>query len=239
MRLFNNFLIILFNLAFIVCTKAQKVENVRVNANVTLPEGKRIMIIYDLIAPHANIPCYVSVKYSTKTRKLDLKEVKGHVGKLVYPGKNRQIIWDFTEELVHSIGEGEATVVVEAWPQVQVLKKVKRKTNVFVGIDTIYTKGKIYSIKLFRHEKEVVTLADMEIKSNSFGVKLPKKVRARKDYQIGVGDGEKTYYSNTFKVKPIVGRFWKILPFLAIPIYLQLSKTLDDLKDLPGAPDPN
>lgn len=222
-----------------VASQAQTVQNVRVNANATTAEGKRIQITYDLKAKHGNIPCFVRVKYGTKVRNLILTEVKGDVGQLVYPGKNKQIYWDFVEELVHSVGEKETTIQVEAWPQVQVLKKVKRKANVVVGIDTIYKKGKAYQMKLYRHEKEVVSLDSMDIKSNSFSLKLPKKVRARQDYQIGIADGDKVFYSNAFKIKPVVGRFWKILPFLAVPIYIIGSQTLEDLQDLPGAPEPN
>ncbi len=238
MKSFTTFLLPLLVLQ-ISFSRAQTVSNVRINSNVTIPEGKRILIMFDLIADHANIPCFVRVTYGTKARTIQLAEVKGDVGNLVYPGKNKQIFWDFVEELVHSVNEGEATVKVEAWPHVQVLKKVKRKSDVIVGVDTIYKKGKEYQVKLYRHEKEVVGLANMEIKTNSFSLLLPKKVRARHDYQIGIDDGEKIYYSNKFKIKPVVGYFWKVLPFLAVPVYILTNKTLDDIKDLPGAPDPN
>lgn len=214
--------------------QSQIVKNVRYNYNT-----KEMVIIYDLQSSHDNIPCLVYVKYSSKVRKIDLKEVNGDVGNLVYPGKDKKITWNYTKELVHALYEGEVSLLVDAKPNVQVLGKVKRQGSIKLGIDTIYSKNKIYSFKLYRNDKEIYSFEDSKIEDSSIVLKIPKEIRARKNYQIRISGGEEVYFGNEFKIKPKVGMAWKVIPILAVPVYLIVSNYLDDNKDLPGPPDPN
>ena len=217
--------------------KGQSIENVRA-ATLNNNEKKLIELTYNLLSPHSNIPCLVRVLYSTKARQIYLTSVTGDVGNLVYPGVNKKILWDYQDELVHSMGEGEARFKFEVSPNI-IVKKLKRGEKLTVYMDSIVTSGKLYPLKLYRHEKEVATLAETELSKSSFSIPLPKKVKARKDYQLGVVNGDKIYYSNIFKIKPKVGRFWKVFPFIAVPAFLWVQNYLDEHTELPGAPNPN
>jgi hypothetical protein len=107
------------------CVFAQEVERVVVLESKDA-QGKEVYYLrYDLIAPHKNIACRVFVRYITRSRQLNLQMVKGDVGADVLPGTGKVITWDYVKELVHTVGEGEVTMSVEATPMLQASGPVK------------------------------------------------------------------------------------------------------------------
>jgi hypothetical protein len=227
------FLMQTFVLALCITGQSQTIKNVTYTQTV-----KEMVITYDLESTHDNIPYFVKVRYSSKTRKIDLKEIKGDVGNLVYAGKGKKIIWNYAKELVHAMYEGEVSLVVEAKPNMQVLRKVKRLGSINLGLDTIYSKDKTYAVKLYRKNIEVYAFEDSKIENSSLILRIPKEIKARKNYQVGIQDGQNAYFSNSFKIKPKIGMGWKIIPILAVPIYIAMKNYLEENEDLPGPPEP-
>jgi hypothetical protein len=228
-------LAVVFLFVGFIC-QAQEAENVSF-ANTTDQKGfQSIQFSYDLAAEHPNIPCFVRVKFTMGTRQFYLKQVTGDVGNMVYPGKRKVIIWDYKEELIHNTSTETVTINVEVFPNLSADTKVKRGKNIVVNLDDIYEKGKNYSVKLYRREKEVGTLIDSLSLQHHFVTQIPRKSKVGKDYQIAIVGGEKPLFTNSFKIKPRVGTFWKVLPFIAVPVYILTKQQLEEFKDLPGAP---
>lgn len=100
----------------------------------------------------------------------------------------------------------------------------------------IYEPKKTYAVKLFQGGKEVSRLNDVLLIENSFPVQLPKKTKVKGKYQVAITDGDRTYFSNTFKVKPRISRGWILVPVLAVPVYFLVNQYIEDNKPLPGPP---
>ncbi len=236
MHKFTRTLLLVVALSVPFFTKAQTIENVKVSSGVDKDGINKYFFTYDLIAPHANIPCLVKVKLTSGTRSFYIELIKGDVGNLVLPGKGKRFAWDFEEELINFSG-AENKFAFEVYPNITVPAKVKRNKKLSVKMDDILVKDKHYTYILFRHEKEVITLTDMPLTQNAFSLSIPRKTKARNDYQLCITDGELKYFSNTFKVKPVVSNFWKVLPFLLVPAYIMGQGYLEENKELPGVPD--
>ncbi|CAN5425543.1 hypothetical protein BH10BAC4_BH10BAC4_10440 [soil metagenome] len=219
---------------FLTEASAQEAINVVTKSAISTTGRQTVVITYDLIASHSNIPCLIKAKFTSGDKIFFLRHITGDVGHFIYPGPGKQIAWQMQEELVHF--SGDIAIDIEVSPHVTVEGKVKRTASLPVRFDDMFVKGKTYVIKLYRHEKEVIRLNDMMLLENSFRVEIPKKVKTGGDYQVFITDGEKNFYSNSFRVKPKVGLFWKVLPLLAVPIIIQTKKAINDNEALPGAP---
>jgi len=232
--LHDKLLLLWFLLLLPLLSYSQRVENISFSTG-TIQDGKsEYFIVYDLVAPYDSIPCQVKVKLTANGKTFYLKELKGDVGNLVYPGLKKQIVWDYIEELVHF--NGEIDLNIEMIPSLKVPVKIKRHKPLLVSLAPIYETKKTYAVKLFQGGKEVSRLNDVLLIENSFPVQLPKKTKVKSKYQIAITDGDRTYFSNTFKVKPRISRGWIILPVLAVPTYLLINQYLEDNKPLPGPP---
>ena len=197
----------------------------------------KLVLNYDLVSSFDNVPCQVKVKFTsgeTGERTFYLNEVRGDVGDLVYPGPNKEIVWDYVEELVHF--SADVKLDIEVKPSVQVLEKIKRGKQLTVTLAPIYTANKSYAVKLFLGGKEMVRLNDVLLIERSFQVQIPKKSKVKKNYQLAITDGEKTYFSNAFKVKRKFSLGWVIVPVLAVPAYMAIKQYIDDNTPLPGPP---
>jgi hypothetical protein len=223
-----------------ILTVAQYAENITYKLG-TDSTGHSIYIIqYDLKAPYPTIPSIVKVKLTAEDRQektFYLKDVTGDVGNLVYPGLGKKIYWNHIKELVHF--SGKISLAVEVSPTIQVPEKIKSGKSVPILLAPVYEAKKTYAVKLFRAGKELERLNDVLLIENKVSIPLPKKIKKKKRYQIAITDGDKVFYSNTFKVKPKVGYGWKALPILAIPVYLVINMYLEENKPLPGPPNPN
>ncbi len=215
---------------------AQEAENVTFFSSTDLKGFQTIQFTYDLASDHSNVPCFVRVSYKMGERQFYLKQVTGDVGNMVYPGKKKLIVWDYKEELIHNTSTESVQITIEVFPNLSADRKVKRGKNIVVNMDDVYEKGKNYSVKLYRNEKEVKTLIDSLSLQHHFVTQIPRKSRVGKDYQIGIHGGENVLFTNAFKIKPRVGTFWKVLPIVAVPVYILAKKQLEEFKDLPGAP---
>ncbi len=212
-----------------------------VNSNFTrqVQAGEvKYLISYDIESKYDNIPCRVSVKLTADMNGISntfyLKEVSGDVGDLIYPGKNKKIVWDHQEELIHF--SGEINLDIEVVPCIQIDKKIKRGKEFTTILTPIFTDSKPYSIKLFQAGKETTMLKSGSITGERLPIQMPKETRIKKNYQLVISDGEKAYYSNVFKVRRKVSLGWVIVPAIAVPAYLLINQYLKDNEPLPGPP---
>lgn len=228
----------LFIACLVLCpfiSMCQYIDNIEYSISADSLNKSSYLIKYDLIATYNNIPCQVKVKLTSKDgRSFYLKELTGDMGNLVYPGIKKQITWDYIEELVHF--NSEISLNIEATPCVKLSAKIKRHKPLPIVLAPIYEPKKTYAIKLFRAGKEVTRLNDVLLIENNFTIQLPKKTKLKHNYQVAITDGDKTYFSNTFKVKPRIDLKLLIIPALAIPSYILTKQYIDDNEPLPGPP---
>ena len=199
-------------------------------------DSKKYVINYDLISPFDNVACQVKVKLSAQegSQIFYLKNVTGDVGNLIYPGLNKQIIWDHVAELVHFSGQINLTIEVE--PVISVSSKVKSGKQLSVNPGPEFSASKTYGLKLFRKGKEVATLKEGSLNETSLSFLIPKKSKIGKEYQLAVVDGDKTFFSNSFKVKRKVSLGWIIVPAIAVTGYFIFGKIQESNASLPGPP---
>ena len=221
---------------FIAPVCGQEAGNVSFTQS-TDPSNKVYTITYDLLAPYDNIACQVQVKFTSSEGSFNLKKVTGDVGDLVYPGLKKTIIWNYVDELVHFSGDIELNI--EVVPVVQVPTSVRRSKHLSVVVSNVAGDNENYNTKLYLNSKEVATLDAVGSESKSSGILIPKKTPVKKNYQIAMVNGEKTYFSNTFKVRPKIGYGWKAGVLLAIPAFFIINKAIEDNKPLPGPPSHN
>jgi hypothetical protein len=231
--LFVSLIILPLSLAPVL---AQEAGNVNF-AQSTDASNKIYTITYDLLAPYDNIACQVQVKFTSSEGSFNLKNVTGDVGDLVYPGTKKTIIWNYVDELVHF--SGDVNLNIEVVPIVQVPTSVRRSKHLSVVVSNAAGAAENYTTKLYLNTKEVATLDAVGSESKSSGILIPKKTRVKKNYQIAIANGEKVYYSNTFKVRPKIGYGWKAAVVLAIPAFFIINKAIEDNKPLPGPPSHN
>lgn len=195
-----------------------------------------IQLRYSLVAPQDNIPCLVRVKYTRGSTSFYLRHVSGDVGNLVLPGPLKEITWDFQEELIHIVSTEPVTFDIEVFPNFSAEKKVKRGRNLIVNLDELYDKEQRYAVKLYRKKRDVATLRDTIALQNHLVIQIPRKTRVGKGYQVGIVGRDHSYFTNSFRVKPIVSNGWKILPVVLVPVYLFTKQQLEQQQDLPTAP---
>ena len=153
---------------------------------------------------------------------------------MVYPGQHKEIVWDYIEELVHF--SAEIQLSIEVTPSVEVKEKIKKGKQLTVSLAPVYVIGKTYSVKLFQRGLEVAKLTDVVLKEKTFSVQIPPKTKVKKNYQLQLTDGEKTFFSNTFKVRRKVSLGWIVIPVVALPVYFIINQSIKDNKSLPGPP---
>lgn len=210
-------------------------------SNVTYALGKDAAgkdvysITYDLVAPYTTIPCHVAVWLSNEfDQNVILEDVTGDVGDLIYPGKGKKIEWDYVRELVHY--SGDVSINIEVKPNIKVPEKIKRGKKLVVEPSSILATSKTYEVKLFRVQQELNKLSDLLVSDTTMNVSLPEKVKLKGKYQLCIVDGEKKYFSNTFRIRPKVGYGWKAIPILLIPAYILFQNYQDKNEPLPGPP---
>jgi len=206
-------------------------------AQSTDPSNRVYTITYDLLAPYDNIACQVQVKFTSSDGSFNLKKVTGDAGDLVYPGLKKTIIWNYVDELVHF--SGDIDLSIEVMPLVQVPASVRRSKHLTIILATVAGAAENYTTKLYLNTKEVATLDAVGSESRTAGILIPKKTPVKKNYQIAISNGEKVYFSNTFKVRPKIGYGWKAGVLLAIPAFIIINKAIEDNKPLPGPPSHN
>lgn len=230
-RVFQSVAVCVFFAGTAFC---QKIDNVTFSLGTSLTGKQQYNIYYDLLAPYDSIPCEVKVKVTADEKTFYSEAVTGDVGNLVFPGVHKQIVWDHVQELIHY--SGSASLELEVTPNIKAPKNIKKGKSLTLEVAPIFMEEKKYTINLYRKGIQLAKLNEIAITGATIPVALPPKSKARKNYQIVISDGEHNYYSNAFKVKPKVGRFWKVLPIIAIPGYIVIKNYLDSQESLPEPP---
>lgn len=203
----------------------------------TNDKGYQVIVLrYFLVSPQDNISCLVRVKYTRGSSSFYLKHVTGDVGNLVLPGPGKEIVWDYQEELIHNVSTEPVVFDIEVLPTFAADRKVKKGRNLIVNLDDVIDKKQSYAIKLFRKKREVAVVLDTLTIRNHIVVPIPRKTRVGKGYQVAIVGPTQAYYTNTFRVKPIVATGWKVLPLFLVPVYILTKQQLDQQTDLPSAP---
>jgi hypothetical protein len=216
---------------------AQEATNVAFEQSTDQANNQVYKISYDLVAPFDNIACQVRVNFASPQGTVYLKQVSGDVGDLVYPGSRKVIIWNYVEELVHF--SGDVNLSIEVTPAVKVPASVRRSKKLDVMLSPVLGTGKNFKAKLLLNKNEVGALSDAVAADQKAELLIPSKTRVKKNYQIAVTDGDKTYFSNTFRVRPKIGNGWKAAVILAIPAAIIITNAIKDNQPLPGPPSHN
>jgi hypothetical protein len=229
-----------FSFLILICLAhtgfSQRISNLtyimQVNEGAT-----KYLINYDLQSTFDNVPSRVNVKLTIDINGMSstfyLKEVSGDVGDFIYPGPNKKIVWDYQKELIHF--SGDINLVVESAPIVMVSHKIKRGSEVTVSLPGFETAEK-YIVKLFQRGNEIAQLTEGTLKDGTLSVSIPKKSKIRSKYQLAIEDIDKSYFSNSFKIRRKFSLGWIIVPAIGVSAYLVISKSLEANEPLPGPP---
>lgn len=187
---------------------------------------------YTLLADKENIPAHVRLRIKTLDKEFYATDVTGEVGELIYPGSGKVFIWDYGRELVHFSGDIEFFIEVE--PMIAIQSKVKRAREVAVTFRKSFIKD-TYKAALYQNGALVWTQEE-QLKGDTFRFFIPKRTKIKRGYQVGIVSGEETYFSNTFKIKPRLGRFVYILTGLGVVGTILLPDIMESFQPLPEAP---
>jgi hypothetical protein len=217
----------------IVCS--QRVANLTVTKSETETSKTIYLINYDLVAVVDNIACRVRVEFSSGGNSFYLKQVKGDVGDLIYPGKNKKIEWDYVEELIHF--SGDLNLSLEVTPVIFVESSTKRGLGISGSMlaGGEYPSAKSGLAHLVRNRKSITSIGEVSA-SDLFSITIPKNVKPSRFYQLSFTRDGGTIYSNVFKIRRRVARLVYALPVLIAPAYLLLKKDEEKLDQLPGPP---
>lgn len=215
----------------------QEATNVAFEQSADPSNNPVYKISYDLLAPFENIACQVRVNFTLPQGTVYLKQVTGDVGDLVYPGSKKLIVWNYVDELVHF--SGDVNLNIEVTPVVKVPASVRRSKKLDVTLSPALGTGKSFKTTLLLNKSEVSSFADAVSADHKAELLIPSKTRVKKNYQIAVTDGDKTYFSNSFRVRPKIGNGWKAAVILAIPAAIIISNVIKDSQPLPGPPSHN
>lgn len=220
---------------------AQKIENVRAKI-----ENNLVIVSYDLMAPADNDWTFDVYLYSSVNKYTQpLERVSGDIGKNITPGKNKEITWNFGNEIVKFRGE----VVFEL--QVRVFKPFLSFQNPYEG--SSFRRGKTNKIdwkggpqnanlklELYHDGYKVNTIENTE-NHGSFRWNIPKNIKPGKGYQIKATNSrnqDAVAFSPEFGIKPKIPLMIKLTPVLAVGVGVYFL--LDILSgDGPVKPDDN
>lgn len=228
-------------LFFLLClfitsaTHAQYVQNVNALQRQNEAGNMVMFITYDLLASNNQIPFKVNVSFKTKGKEIQLKNLSGSHGDLIYPGSSKEIIWDYQEELVHFSGDGEINVV--AVPNINIVSRVKRGKELSVKLDPVFEKGRQYSVELYRYGKNITTLGNFSADKDHVEFTVSSKVKAKKGYQLKIVGGENELFSETFAIKPRIPLVVKMIPLVGSAVFIvMIALEPEPESPLPGAP---
>jgi hypothetical protein len=181
---------------------AQRIENLR-----TFFNGERVVITYDLEAPDDNQHYRIDLYSSHDNYTAPLTHVTGFVGYNVVAGKGHRVIWDALNALPIGFNR-EVTIKIKG--TVQLAVDPLQQTTYTRGRDlSLHWHGGIpedkVNIMLVRGNEDYKTLAEGISNSRTYSWKIPKSLRAGKEYSIRVtkaDDPAELSKSNAFAIKP-------------------------------------
>lgn len=198
-------------------------------------DGGKYILKYDLVSPLNNVACKVRVKLVTDENSSGsyLKNLTGDVGDFIFPGTNKEIIWDYTNELIHY--SGAVNLSIEVVPMIEVPSSVRKGKKLTFNSDPAIVIDKEKPITLTNSKINSTTLIGEYI-GNTISIQTPKKIKTSKNYQIALNAGDKVYYSNGFKIKRKFPLSLIIIPTIGVGAYLIYDKIQEDNAPLPGPP---
>lgn len=240
---FFFFLIIFFSF---LGANAQSIQNVRASP---LQDGK-VTVTYDIVDAKANQKFVIELYGSHNNFSSPLTEVTGDVGKDIFGGPGRKIIWSASNELGDFKGEinfrvkGHVIVIAAAFA----FKFPVEGSSIRRGKTTDLkweggTSGQNIKLELYKGSVKVSAIAETK-NTGIYNWPVPKNL-AKGDYVVKLSSGSETVNSKTFAVKPKVPLLLKALPLLAVGgVVAALGGGGGGPKpitssDLPAAPGPN
>jgi hypothetical protein len=181
---------------------------------------KVLAIRFDLTSEDINVPYVTRLKFIDKDKNkiFYLKKIRGDCNKLIYPGLSKVIEWDKNDELIYY--RGLPSLELEVAPALQVDLKIKRGRVVNVLADPLLLTDEIYSLALYRKGKYFGLMEDTLTLKTVNAIKFPKNTPTKKFQLAFMKDGKPVVFSNTFKVKPRISNFLKVIPVaIAAGIY--------------------
>jgi hypothetical protein len=181
---------------------AQRIENLR-----TFFNGERVVITYDLEAPDESQHYRINLFSSHDNYTVPLTHVTGNVGYNVVAGKGYRVVWDALNALPVGFNR-EVTIKIVGTLQLAI-DPLQQTTYKRGGDISFQWHGGIpedkVNIMLMRGQEDYKSLAEGVSNSRTFNWKIPKGLRAGKDYAIRVtkaNDPAELSKSNAFTVKP-------------------------------------
>jgi hypothetical protein len=221
-------------IAFSGKVKAQQIQNAEY-IMLSAADGGKYILKYDLVSPASNVACKVRVKLTTSEAASGayLKNLTGDVGDFIFPGTNKEIIWDYANELIHY--SGAVNLSIEVVPMIDVSSSVRKGRRLTINYDPALVVDKDKPITL-ANSKTTSTSLTGDFSGNTITIQTQKKIKTSKNYQIALTVGDKVYYSNRFKIKPQFPLSVIIIPAVGISAYLIYDKIQEDNASLPGPP---
>ena len=181
---------------------AQRIDNLR-----TFFNGERVVITYDLDAPDDNQHYRINLFSSHDNYTVPLTHVTGNVGYNVVAGKGHRVIWDALNALPVGFNR-EVTIKIQGTLQLAI-DPIVQTTYKRGGDLSFQWHGGIpedkVNIMLMRGNEYFKSLAECVSNSRTYNWKIPKSLRAGKDYAIRVtkaNDPAELSKSDAFTIKP-------------------------------------
>jgi hypothetical protein len=225
--------------AFLISITGNSQEILNQSTYETQPQDKSYKVLairFDLTSKDANVPYVARLKFidNDKNKIFYLKKIRGDCNKLIYPGINKVIEWDKNDELIYY--RGLPYLELEVAPALQVDLKVKRGRIANVIADPLLITEGVYSLALYRKGKYFGLMEDTVSLKTINAVSFPKNTPTKKFQLAYLKDGKPVVFSNTFKVKPRISNFWKVIPVIVgagILGYLWYDKQTEPLPHPP------
>jgi hypothetical protein len=214
---------------------AQRIDNLR-----TFFNGERVVVTYDLEAPDDTQHYRIDLYSSHDNYTVPLTHVTGHVGYNVVAGKGHRVIWDALNALPIGFNR-EVTIKVRGTVQLAVdpLQQTtyKRGRDISLQWHGGIPEDKV-NIMLVRGTEDYKSLAEGVSNSRTYSWKIPKSLRAGKDYSIRVtkaNDPAELSKSNVFSIKPQIPLWAKGLVIVGVGagVWLATQGGENEEPDLP------
>jgi hypothetical protein len=220
-----------------IASQAQEIMNLNRLLHERDSSGYQISrISFDLISEDKNVAYVTKLKFIDRSAKREffLKKITGDFNKLIYAGTNKKLDWDHKDELVY-YQRSNPELELDVSPALQIEKKIRRGRALPLFADPLVVSDTMYTVSLYRKNAHFGTLEEnFKIKTLN-AIELPKNTPTRK-FQLAFTNGNHTIYTNSFKVKPKVSNFWKVIPFVVgagVIGYLWYDKQTEPLPQPP------
>jgi Ser-Thr-rich glycosyl-phosphatidyl-inositol-anchored membrane family len=173
-------LLIVFIVCVCICSYGQTFENIRPTIS-----GDKVIITYDLKYPDPTQKFNVSLYGSHDKYTNPITPVEGNIGQNVTPGKGLRIVWDAKNSTVSLDSEIIFRLKGTLKLALKPLGTTAYKKGQDVKLDWVGSGASDrMNIELIRNGKVYKTLAEKTPNTFSYNWKIPKNLKAGKDYSI-------------------------------------------------------